>query len=142
MMPPGRTISTAFAERGISNVVKIEVFPLRAADVMVTFESTQPGRRHGVWLKTDGGIWVNGIHCPSLELWQDTAPIQVACRCISTDGQLFLYNIWEREGRTNSLSYSSGMLIEEIPLGRRYKCNDVGFDTAFEKLVFRVEHLS
>jgi hypothetical protein len=31
------------------------------------------------------------------------------------------------------------MLVDELPSGRRYRCNDFGFDTAFDKLVFRVE---
>jgi hypothetical protein len=34
---------------------------------------------------------------------------------------------------------SSGMLIEEMPSGRRYRCNGIGFDTHFDKLVFRIE---
>jgi len=139
MMPLGRTLSAAFKTRGINNVVKIEVYPLKTDEVVVTFESVQPGRRQGIWLKTDGGIWVNGQMCPSVELWYDTAPSPVVCRCISSDGKLFLYNIWERQGVSSSLSYSSGMLVEEVPAGRRYRCNDIGFDTQFGKLVFRVE---
>jgi hypothetical protein len=31
------------------------------------------------------------------------------------------------------------MLVEELPNGRRYCCNDIGFDTDFSKLIFRLE---
>jgi hypothetical protein len=140
MMPIAPTRNDAFKERGLDNVVKIAVYPLATENIVVTFESVVPGNRQGVWFKTDLGIWVNDQLCPSVELWHDTAPASVKCRCLSTDGHLFLYNIWERAGVRSSLAESSGMLIEELPSGRRYRCNDIGWNTAFDKLVFRVEN--
>jgi hypothetical protein len=40
-----------------------------------------------------------------------------------------------------SQALSSGMKIENVTGGRRYGCNDLGFDTAFDKLVFRLQLL-
>jgi hypothetical protein len=31
------------------------------------------------------------------------------------------------------------MLIEPIANGMRYRCNDIGYDPKFDKLIFRVE---
>jgi hypothetical protein len=31
------------------------------------------------------------------------------------------------------------MLVEEIPNGKRFRCNDIGFATNFDKIVFRIE---
>jgi hypothetical protein len=136
---PERTISAAFRERGIDGVVKIDLYPLRGDEITITFESVASKRRQGIWLKTDGGIWINGELCPSVCLWHDTAPEVVIGRCVSSDRRLFLYNIWERDGVRSSLCYSSGMLVEELPSGRRYRCNDIGFDTRFDSIVFRLE---
>jgi hypothetical protein len=33
------------------------------------------------------------------------------------------------------------MRVEELERARRYRCNDIGFDTAFDKLVFRIERV-
>jgi hypothetical protein len=139
-LPPGRTLNQAFAERGIPDVIKIEAFPLMGDQVSVFFEEASSSRRQGVWLKTDGGIFVNGKLCGSVDLWMDSSPAVVDCRCVSANRILYLYNIWERDGVRSSLAYSSGMRVEEIRSGRRYRCNDIGFDTRFDSLIFRVEN--
>lgn len=140
MLPPAPTYNEEFRQRGIPDVVKIEAFPLNGADITVIFESARvEERRQGVWLKTDAGIWIEGEMCPSVELWYDTAPEVVSCQCLSADKRLYLYNIWEANSSRGSLSYGSGMLVEQLPNGRRYRCNDIGFETSFDKLVFRIE---
>ena len=77
-----------------------------------------------------------------MTLWQDTAPTVVSLTCHTANGFLSFYNVWF-SGRVStsqeSQSHSSGMLAEEILGGRRYRCNDIGFDTRFQKLVFSIQ---
>ena len=141
-LPSQRLLSNAFKEQGRDDVVKIEVFPIRDGDILkLTFESKNSQRRQGVWLRSDRCLIVNGQQCSSVQLWQDTAPTEVLIECHTRDGRLHLYNIWDKGNGRNSQSWTSGMLVEEIANGRRYFCNDFGFDTAFDKLVFRIQRV-
>jgi hypothetical protein len=139
-----RIYNTAFAEHGRSDVVLWDVLPITPEQVIkVMIESVASSWRQGVFLKTDPGMLINDQYAPSVTLWADTAPPEVVCHCMSDNGALSLYNIWD-SGRGRSLesqAYSSGMLVEELPQGRRYRCNDIGFDTNFDKLVFTVVKL-
>jgi hypothetical protein len=38
-----------------------------------------------------------------------------------------------------SQSYTSAMLQEPVSRGFRYRCNDIGFNDQFNRLVFRLE---
>jgi hypothetical protein len=142
MSTPGaqRIISKAFAQRGIDGIVKWEVLEVRDGErLRLVFESTNATTRQGVWLKCDRGIEIEGTRHASVDLWSDTAPKMVAFVCHAADGKLSVYNIWEDGGRRSSQGHTSGMRVEELANGRRYGCNDVGFDTAFDRIVFRIE---
>jgi hypothetical protein len=131
-----------FRKRGWRDVVLIEVLPIHDGDVLkLTFESTNSPWRQGVWLMTDEYVVINQIRCPGADLWQDTAPKRVLIECHTKSGYLHLYNIWDDGQGRDSQSHTSGMLVEELPKGRRYRCNDFGFDTKFDKLVFRIERV-
>ena len=138
-----RLYNKEYAARGIRDVIWWDVFPVVDGEVItVTFEAVNSERRQGVWLRTDRGLEINGQHCGSADLWYDTAPREVLCTCHTSDGHLSIYNITTlANGHRISQAASSGMLVEELPCGRRYRCNDIGFDTAFDKLVFRVERV-
>lgn len=139
--PSEQVMSKAFNEKGREDVVKIEVFPIQDGDLLkLTFESVKSPWRQGVWMKTDDHLVVNQERCPSVELWQDTAPNEVLIECHTKNGCLHLYNIWDKGDGRESQSWTAGMLVEELPNGRRYRCNDIGLKTEFDKLVFRVEH--
>ncbi len=141
-LPPKRTMSSAFAGRGRTDVVKIECLEIRDDELLrLTFESVNSPLRQGVWLRTDRGLHIANQLCLSADLWQDTSPREVMIHCHTTDGFLHLYNIWEDSGRRESQMWTTGMLVEELPTGRRYRCNDFGFDTEFDKLVFRLERV-
>ena len=139
-LPAEPVLSDAFKENRGDDVVMIDVFPIADGDLIkLTFESTNSPWRQGVWMKTDQYVVVNQMRCPSVQLWQDTAPGEVLIECHTRNGRLHVYNIWDRGMGTNSQSWTSGMLVEEIPNGRRYRCNDIGLETDFGKLVFRLE---
>ena len=139
-LPCERVLNSAFKERGRDDVVMIDVFPIRDGDQLkLTFEGKESPWRQGVWLKTDDHLTINGRQSQSVQLWHDTAPTEVLIECHTQNGYVHLYNIWDKGSGRESQSWSSGMLVEELPNGRRYHCNDIGFDTTFSRLVFRIE---
>ena len=128
---------------GKGDVVLWDVFPVIYGEkVLLTFESKNSEWSQGIWFMCDQSIEINDAFGKSAMVWFETAPQQVSIKCYSENGLLNIYNIWDRGNGPNSQSQSSGMLIEEFPNGRRYKCNDIGFKTDFDKLVFKIEHLT
>jgi hypothetical protein len=139
-VPETAQISSAFEERGRPDVLKWDVIDVKnVASIRVIFESASFEGRHGVWLMTEGTLHVNGARAASFDLWQDTAPPCVEIGIESKRGKLHVYNIWDRGAGRRSQAWTSGMLVEELPNGRRYKCNDIGFSEAFDSVVFRLE---
>lgn len=139
-----RLINREFAQRGREDVILWDVFPVADGEYLrVIFESISSELRQGLWLRTDQGILINGLSYHSLDLWYDTAPREVVIECHTCNGYLSVYNIFDlgRSPGRMSQTASSGMLVEELVNGRRYRCNDVGFDTNFEKLIFRIERI-
>lgn len=136
-----RLYNREFLKRGIDDVILWDVFPVVDGElIQITFESVKSELRQGIWMRTDKGLDINNQHCPSVDLWYDTAPKKVRCKCYTSTGCLSVYNIWE-SGQRLSQCASSGMRIEELANGRRYHCNDFGFETNFDKLVFRIERI-
>ncbi len=135
-------MSSAFKERGRQDVVMIDVFDINDGELLkLIFESINSRWRQGIWLKTDQYLAINHVQCPSAQLWQDTAPAEILIECHTSDRRLHLYNIWDKGNGQESQSWTSGMVVEELPNGRRYRCNDIGFDTDFAKLIFRIERI-
>ena len=125
------------------DIVLADIFPIVNNELLIlTFESINSEWKQGVRLGCDGEMIINEQHIPSALLWYETTPKQVNIQCFTQNGFLVVYNIWDMGMGRNSLAYSSGMLIEELERGRRYSCNDIGFETQFDKLVFRIEKIS
>ena len=125
---------------GIDGIVKWDVLSVQDGErLRLVLESTNATMRQGVFLKCDRGVEIEGACHASVSLWADTAPGTVVFICRSSDTKLSVYNIWEDGGRRSSQAHSSGMRVEELPSGRRYRCNDIGFETAFDRIVFRIE---
>jgi hypothetical protein len=138
-----RIFNKEFAKRGVAGVIAWDIFPVINRElIFVVFEHANSSWRQGIWLKTDLGIETNNELCPSVVLWFDTAPREISCRCLTNDNCLSIYNVWDKGKGRESQAWSAGMLVEEVPNGRRYKCNDVGFETQFDKLVVRIERRS
>ena len=77
-------------------------------------------------------------------MWEDTCPKSIKFRCVSSEGKLSIYNIFDmgpERGGVHSLVDSSGMLVEEIDGYIVYRCNDVGFKTEFNSLEFKIKLL-
>jgi hypothetical protein len=141
-LPSDRIVSNAFRDAGRSDVVKWDVFPIAdGIRLRLTFESEGESGRHGVWLMADRGIEVNSVSGRSIDLWKDTAPGIVEFVPRTSDGRLHLYNIWDSGSGRNSQSWTSGMLVEEMTAGRRYRCNDIGLHGKFDDLIFSIERV-
>ena len=137
-----RILSTQWAQRRVPDVIKWEVFPVRSgATATVTFESVKsPGQ--GIWFASDGGIEIDGTLHDEIVIWQRTAPKRITFVVRSSDDLLHFYNVWNDPRAVNhagSQSFTSGMLREELSSGARYRCNDLGFNKVFDRLVFTIE---
>lgn len=139
---PGRTLNETLSEQLGREVVKVETLPIAPGQVIrLAFEGGESRWRQGVRLATEGALMANEVSAPQLDLWPDTAPSVVEIMCESTDGFVRIYNIWQsgRRPGVESRSHTSGMVVDLLPDGsRRYRCNDIGFDPDFSKLVFRI----
>jgi len=56
-------------------------------------------------------------------------------------GLLSFYNIWDDGDGRESQAHTSGMIVEQKNKVLIYHCNDYGFETDFNKLVFSIEKL-
>ncbi len=137
-----RIYNKAFADRGRENVILWDVQKVENGQLIkVTFMGKNSPYHQGIRLATDIGIEVNGQVYPSIMLWEHTAPKEVICRCLTNDGLLSIYNIWDEGDGRESQAHSSGMLLEEKDNILIYHANDYGFETNFDKLVFSIEKM-
>lgn len=109
--------------------------------IRVFFESANSDWRQGVHLAIDGVFEVNGqIVKKAIVLWNDTAPREVPLKVRSKKGECLVKNVWDvGDGVMHSWHNGSGMIVEEIASGRRYKCNDGLPDDDFTNIIFRIE---
>ena len=141
-LPLTRVMSKAFQERGRDDVTQIDVFPITyPASLRLVFLAKNSPWNQGVFLLTDESILVNGHESSATRIWYEGAPSEVPVTAKSSNGVMHVYNVWDRGFGSNSLSWSSGMLIQDIPNGRLYRCNDIGFEGSFDKLVFKIERV-
>lgn len=72
--------------------------------------------------------------------------LRVPIRCRTHEKVLWIWNAWsyrDRQGsqRLESLENYAGMLVEEMPAGYRYRCNEGRDDDDYDDLVFRIERV-
>lgn len=111
--------------------------------LQLVFESVNSDYPQGVVLETKGTFEVNNLTIKKgLKLWQRTAPAVVAIDFASRDGLVLVWNIWDHgDGGTQAWHHGAAMIVEELPSGRRYRCNDGHPDDNFDDLVFSIERL-
>lgn len=132
----------------IADVVHWEVLSIKhEQEFNLEFISTNSKYRQGVRLAIDVGegyIEINGIKSKELYIWEDTAPKKVNVKCLSEEGLLSIYNVFDLgrdRGGKRSLTDSCGMIVECKQNVIIYKCNDAGFQSNFDKLIFQIEML-
>ena len=137
-----RLYSRAF--EGREDVVLWDVFPVSDGEILrLVFEGRKSDAEQGVWLMTDSGLTVGGKSGKDIDLWFGDVPGKEALiTCRTKDGLLSVYNTWDTGRGRRSQGYTSGMLVEDLPNGRRYRCHDFGLEPEFDRLVFRLERVS
>ena len=107
----------------------------------VTFEGVDSDWRQGVGLDTDGSFEVNNqIIKKSIVLWQDTAPREILLKVHTSKGECRVKNVWDvGDGVIHSWHNGAAMVVEELPNGKRYRCNDGRADDDFDDLLFSIE---
>ena len=142
-LPSEPVLNTGLTAQAGRSVVMFEVLPVQVADELtVTFKSTTGQWRQGLWMAVDGVLEAADLRAAQMTFWTDTAPKQFKVRVIeTTDGLLRLYNIWD-SGRGirphESQSFTSGMLKDDSGNIIAYRCNDIGREPRFDKLVFEI----
>jgi len=106
----------------------------------VTFESANSEWRQGIGFDVDGRfeIGTNTIN-NKLVLWQDTAPATIELLVHTNACECLIKNVWDTgDGVIQSWHNGAAMIIENLPNGRRYCCNDGRADDDFDDIVFRI----
>jgi hypothetical protein len=120
-------------------------FPTQGAShFRLTFESCNGEWRQGVALDIEGKFKVNGqIIRRGIVLWHDTAPQTVELEVMGKVSTIEVKNVWDvGDGVIHSWHNGAAMIVEPLPDGRRYLCNDGFADDDFDDIVFRLERVS
>ncbi len=118
--------------------------------VRVVFESAKSDRRQGASLSGKVDFIVNEQVGPNgVVLWSDTAPREVVLEVRAKAGtsktkpvRCMVRNVWEASaGFMDSGHNGAAMIVEELPRGKRYWCNDGRPNDDFDDIVFTLEVL-
>jgi hypothetical protein len=119
-------------------------FPIgRRCTLRLVRESTSSEWRQGIHLETDQGITIAGTrYRHPLVVWEDTAPQEFELTAFGKSGDLEVWNVWDTgDGKTDAWLNGGAMIVEDLPNGRRYRCNDGEPDDDFDDIVFRIERV-
>jgi hypothetical protein len=124
----------------------MDQFPTEhSTHLRIYFETCNGEWRQGVALSVDGTFEVNGRVIGKdqrLVLWHDTAPQIVELGVPTSANMVEVHNVWDSgDGMTDAWRNGAAMIIEEVPNGRRYRCNDGLADDDFDDIVFRIERI-
>lgn len=141
-----RLYNKEFAKNGNKNIVLWDVLNIRnEQELTLKFISTNSKYIQGIRLAIDVGqgyIEINGVRDKAIYLWEDECHSSVKIKCHSSEGLLSIYNLFDLgRGRGGIMSQadSCGMIVENVDGKIIYHCNDTGFETKFDKLVFQIE---
>lgn len=131
--------------KGRDDIIKWDVLNVEyGQSLKIKFISTNSINRQGIRLSIDYGkgyLEIYDIHNKGMIIWKDTSPKEFICKCFSEKGVISVYNIWDKGIGMQSLLMTSGMLIKTEGNVSTYYCNDFGFETNFDKLIFSIEKL-
>lgn len=145
LFPKSSKKSDYFSSLGVNDVVFWSVINIGArGHFRLVVEKVTPLRPQGIWLCTDTDVEIiggNGRASSQQYLMFDDAPHELSFVCEASDGLLHLYNMWEVNGMRRSQMRMSGMEIESIPGGYRYRCTDTGPEPDFDRFIFNLVRL-
>ena len=126
-------------------LVMFDDFPMEGTKrLCLVFEECKNKWRQGVALGFEGKFKVNGqIISKGMVLWYDTAPQTVELEVIGKISTIEVKNVWDvGDGVIHSWHNGAAMIVDLLPNGRRYRCNDGLADDNFNDIVFRLEHVA
>ena len=140
-----RIFSPFFIEKGMTNVLLWDVQEIQNNQLIkINFKRKEYNGRQGIRLQTDKGIIIPDLGekvFKSIILWMDASPEEVICKCLTSDGNLSLYNVWDEGYGQESQLDTTGMLVEKIENKLEYKCNNYDSTGSFNDLSFSLEKL-
>ncbi|MBI4493716.1 MAG: hypothetical protein HY690_13070 [Chloroflexi bacterium] len=126
-------------------LIRVDHFPLLGArKLKLVLEATSSDWPQAVRILSDLPIEIDGQSSKNVAIWADAAPEEVVISCPGDQSHVLVYNAWDpcKTGKPFALLAYGAMIVEEIPQGRRYRCNDGYPDDDFDDLVFRIERLT
>jgi hypothetical protein len=120
-------------------VVKWDVIDIAGAEkITVVFESISSSSRQGIWLRCDEGIEIDGTVYPQVALWSGTAPAKAELIGHTKKGRLHIYDVWDQGDGRESQPWRSGLKVDALGDGYRYRRTDAGPEVNFDALVFKL----
>jgi hypothetical protein len=107
------------------------------------FESCNAEWRQGAYLSINGEFVVNKQYFKDVVVfWQDTAPETIFFELDARVKSVAVRNVWDTgDGMMHFWHNGAAIIVEPIPDGRRYRCNDGLADDDFDDIVFRIERV-
>jgi hypothetical protein len=113
--------------------------------VRLVFADRKGQWKKGAGPKEPGKLSVHGKVANGRDgvvFWQSTEWNIVEFEVAGGARTLHIYNVWDcGNGVVEAGHNGAAMIVEEIPDGRRYRCNDGFADDDFDDLVFRLERV-
>jgi hypothetical protein len=122
-------------------ILVMDEFPVNSKGrIRVIIESTNSDWRQGVHLRIDKYFLANGKKVKDIGIWDKKKNFPYEFSYESKNRKLLVWNIWDvGDGVVESMHNACGMIVEQLPNGRRYRCNDGHPDDDFDDLIFRIE---
>ncbi|MDX8430216.1 MAG: hypothetical protein SNF33_00165 (plasmid) [Candidatus Algichlamydia australiensis] len=122
--------------------------------LVICIESTNSKNTQGVAVDITGSCMFNGREWNQgkgvfMVFWEKSEvydPKNIELKICSTKGSVKIRNIWESTDHRGSSfvdygRYGSAMILEEIPGGKKYSCNDWTPDENFDDIIFTVKKM-
>ena len=127
--------------------------PVKDGEILkLFFESVNSDWAQGVHLEIDKSIVIKGIeYRTGIVIFSDAKhPELPVLTCRTKEGMLWVWNVWDyhtsspdqQRRSVMSKELYCGMLVEELPNGYRYRCNEGRDDDDYDDLIFRIERTS
>ena len=131
-------------------LVLVDKFPVKNNEKLrIKIEKTNSEWKQGVSIGIEGKCEINGEVFQKgtlvyIVLWEDTVPKQLDLTVLTKKSYIWVKNIWENTDFRgvkfiNSGVHGSAMIVEEMPAGRHYYCNDGHPDENFDDIVFTIQ---
>ena len=118
----------------------------QAVSMRLVFKNRKGEWQEGAGEGNDGRFVVDGKAVSgrqSVVFWQSKDWNMVEFKVVGDATAIAIHNAWDcGNGTMHSGHNGAAMIVEPLPNGRRYRCNDGFADDDFDDIVFRLERVS